>query len=167
MNASGKVDDKGVLIIGAGIIGLALGLTLQMAGRRVTIIDRDEPASGASFGNAGYLAEGNIFPPASPEVLKKLPALLFDKNGPLVVKPHYVRTLIPWGLRVLASTRPTRQAEIVNALAVLNRRAIASYDPLLNAARAEGLFTSRGSLVVCKIEDMLAQKKRSIPALLE
>ncbi|NTJ36036.1 FAD-dependent oxidoreductase [Agrobacterium rhizogenes] len=162
---SANTPEADVLIVGAGIIGLALGLSLQLAGKRVTIIDRDEPARGASFGNAGYLAQGNIFPPASPDVLKQLPALLFDRNGPLVVKPDYLSTLIPWGMRLLSAARPKRQAEIIDALSSLNRRAIASYQPLLKAAQAEDLFEARGSLVLCRTEAALAQKRNSIPAL--
>ncbi len=154
-----------ILIVGAGIIGLSLGLRLQLAGRQVTIVDRDAPASGTSYGNAGYLAEGNIFPPASPDMLKKLPALMFDRQGPLVVKPHYLPTLIGWGLKVLASSRSSRQAEIISALSALNRRAINSYTPLLKAAEAEHLFSDRGSLVLCRTADMLAQKRASMSAL--
>lgn len=165
MSSVRTLSDAPILIVGAGIIGLALGLTLQLSGRRVTVIDRNEPASGTSYGNAGYLAEGNIFPTASPDMLKKLPGLLLSKSGPLVVKPHYVPTLVAWGMRVLSSARASRQAEIIDALATLNRAAIASYTPLLKAAKAEHLFSDRGSLVLCKTEGMLQQKRASLPTL--
>lgn len=153
------------LIVGAGIIGLSLGLRLQLAGRQVTIIDRHAPASGTSYGNAGYLAEGNIFPPASPDMLKKLPSLLFDRKGPLVVKPHYLPHLIGWGIKVLASSRASRQAEIMSALSEMNRKAIGSYAPLLKAASAEHLFNDRGSLVLCRTAAMLQQKRAAISTL--
>ena len=39
------------VVIGAGIIGTALAHELQKRGRDVTLIDRDSPGRGASFGN--------------------------------------------------------------------------------------------------------------------
>ena len=38
-------------IVGAGIIGTALGYELQKRGHKVALVDRDAPGTGASFGN--------------------------------------------------------------------------------------------------------------------
>lgn len=54
-----------VIIIGAGIIGLTTAYELLKRGRKVAIVDAADPMQGCSAGNAGYLAEANIFPPAS------------------------------------------------------------------------------------------------------
>ena len=42
-----------VVVIGAGIVGVNVGLALLGKGYDVTILDRGEPGMGASFGNAG------------------------------------------------------------------------------------------------------------------
>lgn len=45
-----------VLIVGAGVAGLGIGWRLAQAGIQVTILERGEPASGATFAAAGMLA---------------------------------------------------------------------------------------------------------------
>ena len=45
-----------VVIIGAGVAGLAIGWRLAQAGSEVTILDRAQPASGASWAAAGMIA---------------------------------------------------------------------------------------------------------------
>ena len=72
-----------VLVIGAGIVGLAIALRLQQEGRRVTVIDRTGVAAEASRGNAGAFAFTDILPLASPGMLRKAPRWLFDPLGPL------------------------------------------------------------------------------------
>jgi len=43
-------------VIGAGIQGVCISLCLVKKGFRVTLIDRDEPGSSASYGNAGHFS---------------------------------------------------------------------------------------------------------------
>ena len=45
-----------IVIIGAGVAGLGIGWRLQQAGCRVTILERAQPAMGASWAAAGMLA---------------------------------------------------------------------------------------------------------------
>lgn len=154
-----------IVIVGAGIVGLSLAVRLQLEGRQVVLVDPKEPASGASFGNAGYLSRGSIFPPASPDVIKRLPLLMLDPSSPLVIRPTYAPRLASWGYRLISASRPKRLGAIIEALASLCREAITSYQPLLAAAKAEHLIDVRGSLVVCRLEETLEQKSATIPIL--
>ena len=45
-----------IVIIGAGVAGLGIGWRLQQAGCKVTILERSQPAMGASWAAAGMLA---------------------------------------------------------------------------------------------------------------
>ena len=45
-----------VTILGAGIVGIASALSLTERGFKVAMIDRNPPAEGASYGNAGSLS---------------------------------------------------------------------------------------------------------------
>src|SRR5580704_10416835 len=45
-----------VVIIGAGVAGLGIGWRLSQAGAQVTILERAQPATGASWAAAGMLA---------------------------------------------------------------------------------------------------------------
>jgi D-amino-acid dehydrogenase len=42
-----------VIVIGAGVVGITTALQLRLAGLDVLLLDRDQPAVGASSGNAG------------------------------------------------------------------------------------------------------------------
>src|SRR5450432_3029041 len=53
------------IIIGGGIIGLSLGISLRKQGLRVLIVERGEPGREASHAAAGMLAgSGSEIPPA-------------------------------------------------------------------------------------------------------
>lgn len=153
-----------VIIVGAGIVGLTLAVRLQLEGKRVCLIDAVGPASGASYGNAGFLSRGSIFPPVSRGDLWRLPKYLLDPASPLTIRPAYLPDLVPWGVRLIAATRPNRMAQIIAALASLSRDAISSYAPLLSAAAAQDLVDVRGSLIVCRTAATLEQKSRAIPS---
>ena len=47
-----------VIIIGAGVAGLAIGWQLQLKGASVTILERAQPASAATWASAGMIAAG-------------------------------------------------------------------------------------------------------------
>lgn len=95
-----KTEKSKITIIGAGIIGVAIAYRLTSAGYAVTLIDRDEPSLGASFGNAGHFATEQVFPLASPDVLGNIPQMMFDRRGPLVLKPAHMPRFLPWGLLI-------------------------------------------------------------------
>ena len=48
-----------IAILGAGVIGLAIAERLLADGRNVVLVDPNPPGMGASFGNAGTIADGS------------------------------------------------------------------------------------------------------------
>ena len=110
-------EPKHVVVVGAGIVGVSTALWLQRGGHRVSIVDREGPAAGASYGNGGVLASCSIVPVTVPGLLRKAPRMLFDPNQPLFLKWGYLPRLAPWLLRYLrhANARDaTRIAEAVH-----------------------------------------------------
>ena len=57
---------RDVVVLGAGIVGLATALKIQEKGRSVALVDRHVPGEGTSFGNAGILERASIYPYAFP-----------------------------------------------------------------------------------------------------
>jgi glycine/D-amino acid oxidase-like deaminating enzyme len=135
-------------VLGAGIIGVCTALALQRDGHAVTIIDRDEPGQGCSFGNAGIIHTGGCVPMATPGILKGVPKMLLDPNGALVIRWRYLPRLLPWLFKMLAAARPERVDAICKALAHFSLRARNAYQPLLDEARATALLRPRGELYV-------------------
>lgn len=77
-----------VLVMGAGIVGVATAWYLRQAGHEVTVIDR---AAGAametSFANAGQLSYGYTTPWAAPGIPQKAAKWLFKAHSPLLLRP--------------------------------------------------------------------------------
>ncbi len=67
---AGATTFETIAVVGAGVVGLCTALQAQRKGYRVTLIDRDAPGKGASFGNAGYLATELIDPLSSGKTLR-------------------------------------------------------------------------------------------------
>ena len=147
-----------VLVIGAGVIGLASAFRLARDGHRVTLLDRDPPASGlgASFGNAGHIATEQIFPLASIEVVRGALRYLLDAESPLRIRPAYLLSIIPWLLRFAWAARPTAFDRGVNGLTALQKTAREDLASLLNDARASHLMHMNGHLV-------LVENPKSVP----
>ncbi|MEP4031323.1 FAD-binding oxidoreductase [Roseibium polysiphoniae] len=117
-----------VHILGAGIIGLTTAAVLVERGCKVTILDREGPAAGASQGNAGGIAWTDVAPLASPGVWKQAISWLADPLGPLSVRPSYSLKILPWMVRFLAASTKSRVQESREALAVLRADALPAWE---------------------------------------
>lgn len=112
------------IVIGAGVIGLAIARELQRRGREVLVVDRDSPGLGASFGNMASIAVTEFMPASRPAIWKKIPGWMLDPEGPVRVRPAYMPRLIPWFLRFVAASRPTRLRRLEEQGAILCQRAL-------------------------------------------
>lgn len=141
-----------VAIVGAGIIGLATALRLAAAGREVVVIDPNEPGMGASYGNAGAIASYGCAPIGNPDVLRNLPALLFDKDSPLAIRAAALPALLPWLSRFAWHSMPARARRNGHALAGLLKDAMPTWRDLAMQAGASDLFRHEGCLYIYRDE---------------
>jgi D-amino-acid dehydrogenase len=135
-----------VLVIGAGIIGVAISLRLRQEGREVLLIDRECVAAQASRGNAGALAFSNVLPLASPGILRRAPRWLMDPLGPLAIRPRYLPRLLPWLFRFWRASRRDRVRAGTAAQAALMDLSAVETPLLLAAAGASHMLRSDGVL---------------------
>ncbi|MBV6273122.1 FAD-dependent oxidoreductase [Alcaligenaceae bacterium CGII-47] len=148
MDAEHKTKDRNahVIVAGAGIIGVCTALALQRDGLRVTLVDREAPGMGCSYGNAGLLHAGGCIPLATPDSLKKLPSMLMDPEGALRIAWRHLPALSPWLLRMAAQARPDRVAHNIRALHALLKPARHLYDKLFRQTGLQHLIRSGGEL---------------------
>jgi D-amino-acid dehydrogenase len=135
-----------VLVIGAGIVGMAIALRLQREGRQVTVIDRKGVAAEASRGNAGAFAFTDILPLASPGMLRKAPLWLLDPLGPLSIAPAYLPRIAPWLFHFWRASWPERVKASAAAQAALMDLSIGETDAMLAVAGASSMLRSDGVL---------------------
>ena len=89
-------NNKNVLVIGGGIVGLSTAYFLQKEGHKVTLLDKSNIDSGASFVNAGYLTPSHIVPLAAPGMISKGLKYMFNSASPFYMKPRLDLDFIKW-----------------------------------------------------------------------
>jgi len=135
-----------VAVVGAGVVGSCIALHLQKRGAAVTLIDRDEPGRGCSYGNSGAISPGSVAPLAMPGILATVPHMLLDEESPLHLPLAYLPKAIPWLLRFVASAQPSRVALSAAKLASLHAGAIDRHEALAREIGVPELFVRRGHL---------------------
>lgn len=86
-----------MLVIGAGIIGIACAHYLSRAGYRVTVIDRGRVGGGCSHGNCGHICASHVLPMTEPAALREGLKSLLKREAPFKVRPQW-RVAMWWWL---------------------------------------------------------------------
>ena len=134
------------VVIGAGIIGTAIAHELQKRGRQVVLLDRDAPGMGASFGNMASIAVTEFMPASRPSVWRQIPGWMLDPEGPVRIRPGHMPRLVPWFLRFIAASRPSKLRALEAEGAALCGRALADTMALLRETGLEGEISDEGCL---------------------
>ena len=140
--------EPGVVVIGAGVVGLSAAIAAQARGLAVTVIEREAPAAGASAGNAGAFAFTDILPLASPGILRKAPKWLLDPLGPLSVPPSYALRIAPWMFRFWRACAAGRVAHSTAAQTALMDLSRAELEPFLGQTGTLAMLRKDGNLQV-------------------
>jgi D-amino-acid dehydrogenase len=100
-----------VVVLGAGVVGVASAYYLAKAGHDVTVIDR-QPAPGmeTSFANAGEISPGYAAPWAAPGIPQKAIKWLLMKHSPLVLRLRLDVEMLGWLASLLRNCTSARYA---------------------------------------------------------
>lgn len=135
-----------IVIIGAGIVGIAAAARLAEAGQRVTVVDRLGICEGTSSGNAGAFAFSDVLPLAQKGMLRHLPRWLADPEGPLSIPPAYLPALLPWLIRFWRAGRASVREPAIAAQGALMRLAEAEWMSLMDRSGTRAMLREDGSL---------------------
>jgi D-amino-acid dehydrogenase len=135
-----------VAVIGGGVIGMAIALRLRADGREVVVIEPNEPGSGASYGNAGTIANYAIIPVGTPAVLRNLVSLFLDANSPLSIRASALPTLFPWLMRFTYESLPNRYRQNTQRIAELVSGAAAAWTEFAAEIGASDMLSAKGCL---------------------
>ena len=128
---------ENVIVIGAGIVGISTAIWLQRSGHKVTLIDREGPASGTSYGNAGILASAAIIPVTTLPQMKKAPKMLLNSDSPLFMRWSYLPKLLPFLARYLPMSQDKHVRRIAKSLADMMHDAADQHLALAKGTPAE------------------------------
>jgi D-amino-acid dehydrogenase len=105
-NFAGTTTD--VIVLGAGIVGVSAAIAARQQGLSAVLVDRREPGSETSYGNAGVLSSGSILPLNKPSLWSALPAYLTNRHAALRWDPIWTIRNFGWVARFLANARASR-----------------------------------------------------------
>src|SRR5258707_3492596 len=89
MSDSVKDQTTDVIVLGAGIVGVSAAYAARQRGLSVVLVDRREPGSETSYGNAGILSSGSISPLNNPSLWNALPKYLTNRHAALRWDPNW------------------------------------------------------------------------------
>lgn len=142
-----------IAVIGAGVVGMAVARAIQRTGRPVVVLDPVEPGRKTSYGNAGFIAIDHLMPLARPAVLRRVPAMLFDRSSPLTVHLPSLPQLLPWMIRFgLASLSRAEVGKAIDSLGTMLAEANLAWKSEIQFSGLGELFRSKGALYVYETE---------------
>lgn len=111
---------KNIIIIGGGIVGLSTAYFLQKEGHQVTVIDKSDITSGASFVNAGYITPSHIIPMASPGKIAQGIKWMFDSSSPFYMQPRWDTDFFKWLWYFQKSSTAAKVAKAIPVIKDIN-----------------------------------------------
>jgi D-amino-acid dehydrogenase len=93
---SRSTDSERVVVVGAGVIGIACAHYLVRAGYQVTVIDKGTIANACSHSNCGFICPSHVLPLAQPNQIRKALASFLDPKAAFRVKPRMSPAFWNW-----------------------------------------------------------------------
>ena len=138
-----------IIIIGAGVAGVASAYYLQQYGAEVTVLERAQGAGlETSFGNGGGLTAGVVEPWNAPGIHKVLLQSLGRKDAPILLRAMAIPGMMSWGIRFLRESRQDAFIENIKRNSVLARYSLALMQQIREETRIEYRFSDTGTLLV-------------------
>lgn len=147
------------LVLGAGIVGVSTALHLQARGRQVVLLDRDEPGSGTSHGNAGLIERSSVIPYAFPRQLGALLRYGLNRQPDVRYSLAHLPKAAPWLWRYWRQSAPGRLAGAAADMLPLVQRCVEEHDVLIAAAGLQGLVQAKGWIEVFRDPTLFSQAK--------
>jgi D-amino-acid dehydrogenase len=156
-NFAGGIKD--VIVLGAGIVGVSAGIAARQRGLSVVLVDRREPGSETSYGNAGVLSSGSILPLNKPSLWSALPHYLTNRHAALRWDPSWTIRNIGWVVRFLGNARASRTKPRAAALHGLIGASLKLHREWIVEAGAAHRIRESGWLKVWRSEAVEAAKQ--------
>lgn len=143
---------KEIIIVGAGIIGLCTAYYLEKEGNKVTIIDKSNLSSGASYVNAGIITPSHIIPLAAPGVISKGMQWMLDPSSPFAIQPKLNTEFFRWLYLFKKAANAKKVATAIPILKDINLFSKELYEDLKTSQDFDFHFEKKGLLMYFKSE---------------
>lgn len=143
---------KSVIIIGGGIIGLCSAYYLQKEGHKVTVIDKSDYSSGASYVNAGYITPSHIISLAAPGMINKGIKWMFNPSSPFYVKPRLDLDFLKWSLAFKKSATHKKVQDSISIIKDINLLSRELYQEIKASNEFDFFYKHKGLLMYYQTE---------------
>jgi D-amino-acid dehydrogenase len=130
VGASPAPPPRRVVVVGAGMVGLATAWFLQEHGVAVTVVDATGVAAGSSWGNAGWISPGIAAPLPEPGVLRYGLRAVLSPASPVYVPPAPDPRLLAFLAGFARHCTMRRWTRSLRVMIPITRRALDSFDLL-------------------------------------
>ena len=138
-----------VAVIGGGVVGTLTAYYLDSRGCQVTIFDQGhEPANKTSRANGGQLSYSFCDAMADPQIVPKLPGIVFGSDPAFRIKPSLQPEFIQWGMSFLSECRTKQRDKNTKALLKLAQRSAELMESLKEQFGDRAAFNQHGKLVL-------------------
>ena len=136
------------IVLGAGIVGIAVALHLQKAGRSVLLVDRGQPGGETSYGNAGLIQREGVYPYGFPHDFGAL--IRYAMNNTIDAHYHWnaMPKLAPFLWSYWMHSRASQHEAIAHKYATLIEHCVSEHDALAQEAGATDLLRRKGWMKV-------------------
>ncbi len=149
-----------VIVLGAGIVGVAAALHLQKRGRDVTLLDRGAPGEGTSYGNAGLIQREAFLPYAFPSGIAKLVKYALNGESEAHYQLSSVLGITPPLFKYWLNSSPERIEETVRVNRPLFENCLREHQELAAEAGITELLRPGGWIQIYRKDETL-EKYRS------
>ncbi len=139
---------KDILVIGGGVIGVAVAYYLAVQGRSVTLIEKGDICAGSSYGNAGLIANGFAIPMAAPGVPLQGLKWLLDAKSPFTIKPRLDSDLLRWLWQFRGACNEKQMRQSIAVLLTLGQASFDLFDELSANEVLEFGYERKGRLIL-------------------
>ena len=138
---------KEVIVIGGGIIGLSSAYYLQKAGHKVTVIDKSDFSSGASYVNAGYITPSHIISLAAPGMINKGIKWMLNSSSPFYVKPRLDLDFLKWTWQFKKSATKAKVEKAIPVIKDINLLSRELYEDMKSSNDFDFFYQHKGLMM--------------------
>lgn len=143
---------KKVVIIGGGIIGLCSAYYLKKEGHDVTVIDKSDFTSGASYVNAGYITPSHIISLSAPGMITKGLKWMLNPSSPFYVKPRLDLDFLKWSWQFKKSATHSKVEKAIPVIKDINILSRDLYQELKTSGEFDFHYERKGLLMYYKTD---------------
>ena len=153
---------KHIVIIGGGVIGLAVAYYAQQRGHRVTVLERGAAGhDSCSLGNAGMIVPSHFTPLAAPGMVALGLKWMWNPESPFYVQPRLDGDLLAWGLKFWRAATPAHVRAAAPLIRDLSYASRACFEELAAQPGFDFGLEKRGLLMLCQTQHALDEEAQT------